>query len=74
VSSNSGYAFSFDPQTTAAESYIASHSISASSSAIAEAEHRQRLSREDSRASDFSGTVVPVEDDRAPENVLSIEC
>ncbi|TMW59040.1 hypothetical protein Poli38472_007185 [Pythium oligandrum] len=51
---SSGFAFSYDPQTTVAESYMASHSVSSISSAMSEAESRKRISREDSRASDFS--------------------
>lgn len=54
---SSGFAFSYDPQTTAAESYMASHSVSSASSAITEAESRRRVSREDSRASDFGDVI-----------------
>ncbi|GLD94849.1 hypothetical protein PINS_up003474 [Pythium insidiosum] len=54
--SSSGFAFSYDPSTTIAESYMASHSVSAAASAITEAETRRRVSREDSRPSDFSGS------------------
>lgn len=37
-----------------AESYMTTHSIASASSALSNAEHRGRTSREDSRASDFS--------------------
>jgi len=62
---SSGFAFSYDPQTTVAESYMASHSVSSASSAMTEAESRQRISREDSRASDFG----EVRSDRVSDNV-----
>jgi hypothetical protein len=61
---SSGFAFSYDPQTTVAESYMASHSVSSASSAMTEAESRQRISREDSRASDFG----EVRSDRVSDN------
>ncbi|RLN90603.1 hypothetical protein BBJ28_00022403 [Nothophytophthora sp. Chile5] len=54
--SGSGFAFSYDPQTSLAESYMSTHDVHSSSSAMHEAEHRGRRSREDSRASDYEGS------------------
>lgn len=54
ISSSSGFAYSYDPQTAMAESYMTTHSIASASSALSDAENRGRTSREDSRASDFS--------------------
>ncbi|KAL4114266.1 hypothetical protein PRIC2_014589 [Phytophthora ramorum] len=51
--SGSGFAFSYDPQTSLAESYMSTHDVRQSASAMHEAEHRGRRSREDSRASDY---------------------
>ncbi|CAH0478820.1 unnamed protein product [Peronospora belbahrii] len=51
--SGSGFAFSYDPQTSLAESYMSTHDVRQSSSAMSEAEQRSRRSREDSRSSDY---------------------
>jgi hypothetical protein len=51
--SGSGFAFSYDPQTSLAESYMSTHEVRQSASAMNDAEHRGRRSREDSRASDY---------------------
>ncbi|KAG6616508.1 P-type ATPase (P-ATPase) Superfamily [Phytophthora cinnamomi] len=54
--SGSGFAFSYDPQTSLAESYMSTHDVRQSASAMHEAEHRGRRSREDSRASDYESS------------------
>ncbi|TYZ57528.1 hypothetical protein PybrP1_011737 [[Pythium] brassicae (nom. inval.)] len=54
ISSSSGFAYSYDPQTAMAESYISTHSLASATSALSDAEHRGRSSREDSRSSDYS--------------------
>ncbi|KAI9919792.1 hypothetical protein PsorP6_017386 [Peronosclerospora sorghi] len=60
--SGSGFAFSYDPQTSLAESYMSRHDVRQSASAMSDAEQRSIRSREDSRASDYeplrSTTVV----------------
>ncbi|KAK1935341.1 Phospholipid-transporting ATPase 3 [Phytophthora citrophthora] len=54
--SGSGFAFSYDPQTSLAESYMSTHDVRQSASAMNDAEHRGRRSREDSRASDYESS------------------
>ncbi|GMF49314.1 unnamed protein product [Phytophthora fragariaefolia] len=54
--SGSGFAFSYDPQTSLAESYMSTHDVRQSASAMHEAENRGRRSREDSRASDYESS------------------
>ncbi|RLN50394.1 hypothetical protein BBJ29_000922 [Phytophthora kernoviae] len=54
--SGSGFAFSYDPQTSLAESYMSTHDVRSSASAMQDAEHRGRRSREDSRASDYESS------------------
>ncbi|CAI5717583.1 unnamed protein product [Hyaloperonospora brassicae] len=54
--SGSGFAFSHDPQTSLAESYISTHDVRQSSSAMEDAEHRSSRSREDSRSSDYESS------------------
>ncbi|ETI57135.1 hypothetical protein F443_00508 [Phytophthora nicotianae P1569] len=54
--SGSGFAFSYDPQTSLAESYMSTHDVRQSASAMHEAEQRGRRSREDSRASDYESS------------------
>lgn len=58
ISSSSGFAYSYDPQTAMAESYITTHSVASAGSAFSDAENRGRRSREDSRSSDFSESGV----------------
>ncbi|KAE8996268.1 Phospholipid-transporting ATPase 3 [Phytophthora rubi] len=54
--SGSGFAFSYDPQTSLAESYMSTHDVRQSASAMHEAENRGRRSREDSRSSDYESS------------------
>ncbi|TDH69717.1 hypothetical protein CCR75_008340 [Bremia lactucae] len=54
--SGSGFAFSYDPQTSLAESYMSTHEVRQSASAMNRAEQRSRRSREDSRSSDYDSS------------------
>lgn len=54
VGDNRGYAFSFDPRTTMAESYMSTHSVSSGQSAIMDAEERSCVSSEGSRMTDLN--------------------
>ncbi|CEG45204.1 p-type atpase (p-atpase) superfamily [Plasmopara halstedii] len=54
--SGSGFAFSYDPQTSLAESYMSTHEVRQSASAMNDAENRGRKSREDSRSSDYGSS------------------
>ena len=54
--SGSGFAFSYDPQTSLAESYMSTHDVRQSASAMSDAEQRGRRSREDSRSSDYESS------------------
>ncbi|CAH0493862.1 unnamed protein product [Peronospora farinosa] len=54
--SGSGFAFSYDPQTSLAESYMSTHDVRQSASAMSDAEQRGRRSREDSRSSDYDSS------------------
>lgn len=55
--SSSGFAYSYDPQTTMAESYMTTHSRATASSAFSDAERRGRVAREDSRSSEYSSSA-----------------
>lgn len=68
--SKNGFAFSFDPSTTMAESYMSTHSLASASSAISNAEHRERMSSKSSRSSDFSSCSL--ESDLDNEGKLGI--
>nr|CCA23321.1 PREDICTED: probable phospholipidtransporting ATPase IBlike putative [Albugo laibachii Nc14]CCA24343.1 PREDICTED: hypothetical protein [Albugo laibachii Nc14] len=50
---SSGFAFSFDPMTSAAESFMSLHSVRSVASALSDAE--QRVSWEDQRSSNYEG-------------------
>nr|CCA16560.1 phospholipidtransporting ATPase putative [Albugo laibachii Nc14] len=52
VGENRGYAFSFDPRTTMAESYMSTHSVSSGQSAIQDAEERSCVSSDSPRGTD----------------------
>lgn len=53
ASNSSGFAFSFDPMTSAAESFMSLHSVHSVASALSDAE--QRVSWDDGRSSNYEG-------------------
>ncbi|GLD97894.1 hypothetical protein PINS_up006591 [Pythium insidiosum] len=68
----SSFAFSFDPETTAAESFMASHSVHDVSTAIHEAETHCRVSQGDLRASDYRMSQSLVDGGESPHRMQRI--
>ncbi|KAJ0393680.1 hypothetical protein P43SY_010417 [Pythium insidiosum] len=68
----SSFAFSFDPETTAAESFMASHCVHDAGAAIHEAEAHCRVGREDMRASDYRMSQSLIEEAGSPHRTNRI--